>query len=1042
MDTNRFCSTCGLELPGTELGGRCPHCLLRLALPDANGSGGARHDCLPPINRRFFGSYEIIEEISRGGMGVVYKARQLQINRLVALKMIQSGHLASAEAHLRFRMEAEAVARLDHPHIVSLHETGEVNGIHFYSMNLVEGETLAARMARSSSPIANRENIRLLAQVCRAVHYAHQRGVLHRDLKPSNILIDARGEPHVADFGLAKMLEHDSGLTYTESVLGSPNYMAPEQAQGHSRQISTAADIYGLGAILYELLTGHPPFQAETAIETVRLVTAEEPKPPRKVRPRADADLETICLKCLQKEPGARYGSAEALAEDLERWLNGLPIRARPPGFLGTIWRWSRRHRAVALLGLSLILALGAGAASVAIAAVRISHAERQAKTYLREALLGQARALRLSAGLGRRAEGFHLIRQAAALGGSDEFRRQARDEWLALAARTDMIFNGDPGWPHSPDPELNLFDPGFERVASIIEQTNLVITRLTDQRELRRFSLGDSPVRRLERFSPDGRFLAARHADGLSVWDVESGELCLRMDGAERAFCFASGTPLLVIEKKQRELLFLELPAARELRRLPVQPDILGRRSSWQLLALSPDGRMLAAARTSSRLVELIDAHTGAPILALTNSSRLRALAWHPKSTQVAVASADGRVAAWIAATGRRHFLLPAAPAPAHSLAFNPAGTLLAAGGEDQCVRMIDLFALRYACEFRSDSHALGFTPDGVRVGPAFRGSELGWLELIHPSEFFEMTVADMSMRLTGCQFSPDSRIVATGGDTNIVLLNLSDGRRLESLSGWRLSAFAFDPQGEMILGAGTPGLFRWKTPSPRLAALSDAKGENLFAGRGWRAFTFSPEGAWFVAANIHSNAAYLFDRSLNRVAEVGPHAAADSVAISPGADWIATGSTTDRRVKVWDAMSGAEMFHRAVGAAPKAAFSANGKWLATFGGAFALHETGSWKTRALPVPDGQPLWGAAAFSPDGRLLAVVSDLFDVQLFDLEKFQPAGLLRAPSQVRINALAFTPDGKRLAAACDSARLRIWDLDRIRQGLGELGLDWD
>jgi len=413
---------------------------------------------------RYFGDYELLEEIAHGGMGVVYRARQVSLNRPVALKMILAGQLATPASVQRFHTEAEAAARLDHPNIVPIYEIGEYDGQHYFSMKLIEGGTLANRMAdfglqdadwrgaadasptvplshpsvplshpmgeglgvrvlreNSSIPIAQstpepaeegraRHSVRaglwqmrkrrarsdapylevheqrgesrgeggpslskseirsrqskiasLMATVARAVHYAHQRGLLHRDLKPTNILIDDRGQAHVSDFGLAKLIESDAGLSKTGAVLGTPSYMSPDQAAGRIKELTTAADVYSLGAILYELLSGQPPFRAETALETLRQVCERQPARPRALNPQVDRDLETICLKCLSKDPQKRYGSAEMLAQDLDHWRNGEPILARPVSTPEKVWRWCLRRPVVAGLSVAVLIALVAG---------------------------------------------------------------------------------------------------------------------------------------------------------------------------------------------------------------------------------------------------------------------------------------------------------------------------------------------------------------------------------------------------------------------------------------------------------------------------------------------------------------------------------------------------------------------------------------------------------------------------------------------------------------------------------------------------------
>jgi serine/threonine-protein kinase len=302
---------------------------------------------------RRFGSYELLEEIGRGGMGVVYKARQESLDRSVAIKMILSSHLASAEHVRRFQAEAKAAAGLRHPHIVHIHEVGQLHGQHYFAMEYVEGMSLAERMARR--PVEVEKAATLISKVARAVAYLHQHAIVHRDLKPSNILLDDEEEPCVTDFGLAKVFAAGSEMTATGVIAGTPSYMAPEQAAGRQDRVGPACDIYSLGAILYELLTGRPPFRADTPLDTVMEVLSREPALPRRVNRHVPRELELICLRCLAKSPDARYSTAAAMADDLDHFLKGEALDARPPHVGQRILRWARREPALA----SRLAALG-----------------------------------------------------------------------------------------------------------------------------------------------------------------------------------------------------------------------------------------------------------------------------------------------------------------------------------------------------------------------------------------------------------------------------------------------------------------------------------------------------------------------------------------------------------------------------------------------------------------------------------------------------------------------------------------------------------
>ena len=417
------CPKCGRMLPSDAPRGVCTKCLLA-----AMFDGGPLAGELPSAGAkaslpRAFATYELLEEVARGGMGIVYKARQKQVNRVVAVKVLAAGQFAAPDFVKRFRTEAQAAASLDHANIVPIYEVGEWEGQPFFSMPFVESGSLADRLSNREFQVSEREAALLIAKLARAVHYAHQRGILHRDIKPGNVLVDAQGEPHLTDFGLAKLVEKESTLTRTLAMLGTPSYMSPEQARGEAKQLTTAVDVYGLGAVFYELLTGQPPFAGGTTMETVRQVLEKEPRQPSALRPEIDRDLETICLKCLEKEPALRYGSAEALGADLDRWERNELVLARPPSTLYKFQKSWRRNKLAYAAAIAVVFAVLVG---LGLAAASWLQAERSrtiaaqqrdlAQQRLYDSLVREAHSIRVIRPLGYRTELIDRIRQALAI--------------------------------------------------------------------------------------------------------------------------------------------------------------------------------------------------------------------------------------------------------------------------------------------------------------------------------------------------------------------------------------------------------------------------------------------------------------------------------------------------------------------------------------------------------------------------------------------------------------------------------------------------
>jgi serine/threonine protein kinase len=502
--------------------------LRALAVPglgnDAATIGGSGAETTEsPAAVRHFGDYELLAEIARGGMGVVYRARQKSLNRPVAVKMILSGQLATATEVERFRTEAKAAGNLDHPQIVPIYEVGEEEGQHYYSMKLIEGESLARAIAADRWPRRTREGrhaiAQLLGQAARAVHYAHQRGILHRDLKPGNILLDRDGKPHLTDFGLAKRVGAESSLTHTGAVIGTPSYMPPEQAAG-SKQLTVAADVYSLGAILYEMLIGQPPFRGTSPLDVMLQVSEREPAALRNSNPSVEPDLQTICLKCLDKDPLRRYGSAEALADDLDRWLAGQPIEARPSTPWERTVKWARRRPALAAFLLVSILS----AAALLIGGL-VFTAELQVA-------LGQVHKQRHDLGVAQK----DLDEAKGALGRQQQEAADAKlraDELIAkansmrLVAQSEVVRQGEPALALLLALEATKLGP---RHAA---QNNALAKALAECREVGPLLKNDNGHDvRIVRWFTDGRRVLTVGYTNVRLWDARSGKKLIEFDG------------------------------------------------------------------------------------------------------------------------------------------------------------------------------------------------------------------------------------------------------------------------------------------------------------------------------------------------------------------------------------------------------------------------------------------------------------------------------------------------------------------------------
>jgi WD40 repeat protein/predicted Ser/Thr protein kinase len=942
-----------------------------------------------------FGDYELLDEIARGGMGVVYKARQRNLGRVVAVKLILAGSLAGKEFVQRFRTESAAAAILQHPNIVAIHDVGVHDGRHYFSMDYVEGQNLAQLVGQQPLPAS--KAARYVQIIAEAIHYAHERGILHRDLKPSNVLIDAANDqPRITDFGLARRLDGNSSLTLTGQVLGSPNFMPPEQAGGGHGKVGRPSDVYALGGILYHLLTARAPFQADSLDHLLTQVLQAEPVSPRLLNPSVPRDLETIALKCLEKEPSRRYQTARELADELGRFLRREPIHARPITAPQKLWRWGRRKPVLALL---IVLLHVVGAAGLTGIVWQWRRAEHQ--LYVANMNVVQ-----------HRWEQNHVSRVRELLKGTATspergfewyyWQRQLHLELMALRGHTGPVL-------------AVAYAPDGQRIVTGSADHTARVWDVASGKALTLRGHGD-PVKSVA-FSPDGQRVLTGSWDGTArLWDATTGTNSLTLNGHEAAIfsvAFSANGQRIVTGSWDGTAKVWDAVTGTNLL------TFSGHTNRIWAVAISPDGQRIVSGGWD-QTAWVWDAASGGELRKLVgHGGAVLSVAFSPDGQSVVTGSQDRQAKVWDAANGAMLHTLRGHEASVFSVGFSPDGKFIISGSGDQTARVWDTASGEELRAFKGHGSQIGsvaFSPDGQRIvtgGGAVRFSPDG--------RFVDANIEE----------DPTAKVWAAGGGMEALTLEGHTNA---------VTSVDFSADGRLVLSGSYDGTARvWDVRTGQ--GISGVRGH----GAPIRAVAFLPDGKRLVTGSFGGTASVWDVASGNEIHKLKGHTAdVFSVAVSLDGRRIATGSW-DGRVKLWDAATGALLltFPDRGARVFAVAFSPDGRRMVSASGDEAFFTP-------IPYPaqkTAQPLvsvdvWDAnsgkalftfqptakiwsAAFSRDGRRIVTGTHSLTATVWDAANGKERLTLKGHTE-HIHAAVFSPDGRRIVTGSADQTAKLWD----------------
>ena len=1020
-----LCAECGEAMPPQDAMGVCAACSFRLALElgDAEVDDGCR----------VHGDYDLLEEIGRGGTGVVFRARQRSLDRVVALKVLCSGPFADAAGRERLLAEARAVARLNHPHIVAVYEAGDMDGQPFFTMEWVAGRTLAD--VAQTGPVAPLRVAGWMRKVAAAVAHAHAAGVLHRDMKPSNILLDEEDEPRVADFGLAKVGDGAWAAAFTGVLCGSPAYMPPEQADAALGLVGPTLDVYGMGAVLYELVTGRAPFAGPTVAAVLDLVRHHDPLSPRALNPTIPADLENIIMQCLRKEPSRRYATAAELAADLEDFLAARPVRARPVGLWEKAWRWARRRPLAAGSLTAASLALLALLAVWVVSDHQVRVARDEARERLAESLLESVRVMRLAGEPGWRDRSLDKIVEARRTSRDARMVPTMRNEAVAALAEVDFHWRKASALlvPQDATPEMLVcFDRDFQKLAAWNAETRAVDILAVPEGRLLGSIVAPWPDE-VCAFSHCCRYLALRDGNAMSVWDTVSGKVVLATAGGTGYRGFASGSFALNTAR------FARGEVGGKVAVYELKEGVAARAAEWSIpdggacsgMDWSADGKTLVLI-VNGRLLIVCDAMTGTTRWRRDFKEGISHASWRNAAERICVLSGSGRLAILDAQTGEMLDQIGVPIDGTTTARFSPDGALLAASGHGVGTRLWNAATLAPIGRFNPVAWHLAFSADGRRLGTHYHKGEILFMERVPPLVGNTWTRTQPSPEYPWIALDDAGKTVVTIDEIGPMIWDMGTGKRLGIAAIPHARRVATAAAGVGFFCADDKAVWSFSPTGEKLKKICDGVASSILG---------LPDGTVMIA-----------DANIGRLCRVSPEGMvlrnipepADHLAADASGRWIASSRKHAQHVDILDLQNPDQPAVRLSDAGARCTFSSDGSLLLTCGRLPRL-----WKTTNLQPMEGSalPLEAnnrdemRAALSPDGRWIAATQHDREVHLVEVASGKLLTVLPAHAGGIITEVAFSADGNTLVVASGHGDLRVWPLPALRQKLAELGLNW-